>query len=222
MKNIFILTQFEADTLQAMKTAAYMSENKGNIILVTCSEISDSITELLFLSAMYHIDLNKRQDILDKWSVYKAETNIATTVREHHQFGISRPVIQKLLESFQVDVVIAPLSIQQSKQYIHKLFLKLLHNSNCPLLLLPEKDQTSEIIQRALFLDANGKSLAPSLQQLPFHVIHQSMIKEYENQSLNVLVDQLRVDLIVQPKRSNEVAEKNADVTSLGLPVLTI
>jgi len=222
MKNILIPTTFEADTLQAMKMAAYMTENKGRIVLISSSEISDSITELLFLSAKDHIDTTKRDALRTAWKAYKIENNISMVAEEHHQFGMSRPVMQKLLDSFDADIIIAPTSIQQSKQYIHKLFLKLLHKSNCPLMLLPEKEQASETIQRALFLDERTQPLSASLQQLPFHVIHQSMIQEHKHQPLNALVDQLNVDLIVQAKRNDERAGEYVDVSHLGLPVLTV
>lgn len=222
MKNILIPTTFEADTLQAMKIAAYMTENKGRIVLISSSEISDSITELLFLSAKDHINTSKRDALRCAWKEYRIENNISMVAEEHHQFGMSRPVMQKLLEGFEADIVIAPPSVQQSKQYIHKLLLKLLHKSDCPLMLLPEKEQATETLQRALFLDERTHPLSASLQQLPFHVIHQSMIQEHKNQSLNALVDQLNVDLIVQAKRNDESAEEHVDVTHLGLPVLTV
>ena len=51
MKNILIPTNFSSDTNHALQVAADMHDLKINeIVLISLTEISDSITELLFLS----------------------------------------------------------------------------------------------------------------------------------------------------------------------------
>ncbi|MBT1703912.1 universal stress protein [Chryseosolibacter indicus] len=225
MKNILIATTYQADTLQALKIAAdFKRKDEGNIILLSISEVSDSITDLLFLSSHEHIDQNKRSVILSSWNEIKRQNNFSASLEEHHQFGMSRPILDQLLQRFNADMVIVPLSFQHSKQYIHKLVLKLLHKSECPMMLLPEEQKLPLDIQRALFLDQVGQPLTSSIQNLPFHIIHQSMVntEHTEDQSLKILIEKLSINLIVQAKRKSEIAEDNSHVVNLGLPVLAV
>lgn len=225
MKNIIITTTYEADTLHALKIAADLKrDGGGNIILLSTSELSDSITDLLFITSQKHIDQDKRTLLLKMWSAFREQNNLSLILEEHHQFGMSRAILEQLLERFNADMVIVPLSVQKSKQYIHKFLLKLLHKSECPLMLLPEEKQLPEAIQRALFLDVFGRPLTPSIQNLPFHIIHQSMVdlEQNEDHSLKLLIEKLKINLIVQTKRNGELKEDNSDVIELGLPVLTV
>jgi hypothetical protein len=64
MKNILITTTYDVDTFNALKIAAdLIRHHKGSVVLLTVSDLSDSITELLFLSA-------RSQYFKDGWGVY--------------------------------------------------------------------------------------------------------------------------------------------------------
>lgn len=224
MKNILITTTFKEDTLQSIKLATeVMGNNASTITLLSCSEISDSITELLFLSSTDHADLQKRSDLLSKFQEYKNAQSLKATVQEHHQYGMSRPILEQILTRYQVDLVIVPLSFQQSKIHIHELLLKLLYKTSCPLMFLPERKQSREAIKRALYLNEPGRGLTPAVENLPFHIIHQSMLDEANRLSLEEMINKLRIDLVVKGKGRNESRQENeTPISKLGVPVLTI
>jgi hypothetical protein len=220
MKNIIILTTYEDDTLEAMKVANDLKRSSaGTIVLISLSETTDSITDLLFLSEKNQKDAAKRARMFVKWSHIERDQKIKPmSVQEHVQYGISRPVLIQLLERFNTEMIIVPNSVQQSKSFIHLLFLKLLNKSEFPIMRLPAEKGSSEEIQRALYLDETGKALAPALQNMPFHIIHQSMVDR--EQSLGNLITKLKINLIVQTRVHESVFKE--DVVSLGLPVLTV
>jgi len=220
MKNIIIPTTFENDTIDALKVAADLKrKGSGQIVLISLSEITDSITDLLFLSEKNVQNVGNRDKLFADWS--KALDDFALPklpIIEHHQYGISRPILIQLLEHFKAEMVIVPNSFLQSKLFIHRLFLRLLNKSEFPVMQLPDDTDGSEEIQRALYLGENGKTLTPALQGMPFHIIHQSMVDS--EQPLVSVVNALKINLIVKPRVNK--ATPNHDVDSLGLPVLTI
>lgn len=223
MQNILIPTTFEADTLQALKVATDVKRhNAGRVVLLSLSAVSDSIIDLLFLSPQDHIDTGKHKKLKQNWHRFTVQNKVTVETKEHHQFGMSRPILTQLLERFDIDMAIVPLSFQQSRQHIHRFLLKLLHESHCPLMLLPTEKQESEVIQRALFLDNPAVSLTASIENLPFHIIHQSMLQDQHERPLKRVIDDHRIDLIVLGKRNNETSEDNTDILGLGIPVLTI
>lgn len=224
MKNILIPVTFEADTLQAMMIAADMQRYAGGSInLLTISEITDSITDLLFLDVNDSVDRQKRGEVMMLWENMKADHEIKADVLEHHRYGLSRPLMKQLLGRLDIDLVIVPVSFQKSREHIHRQTLKLLQESNCPLMMLPSKSLVYKGILRALYLDQTDKAVTPAVQQFPFHVIHQSMISNGEYDSIQSVIDKMQIDLIVKGKpKKNSVDRHAIDTSALGLPVLTI
>lgn len=224
MKSILIPTTYEFDTTQALKAAADMYRvQTGEITLFSVSEIPDSITELLFLASYDGVDFQQRETVLQFWHDYQTRQRITANVSMHHQHGMTRPVLKHLLNRFNPDLVIIPQSFQQSKQFIHQFTLKLLHQSECPLMLLPAREFSHKGIQRALYLDEAVKKLAGDVQQYPFHVIHHSMIANAEADSIRSIIEEMQIDLIVKGKRKKGSSDhQEANMADLGLPILTI
>ena len=228
MKNILITTTYDVDTFNALKIAAdLIRHHKGSVVLLTVSDLSDSITELLFLSARDHVDQEQRQKRLEEWRHFKIQNDVSfdsLDIKEHHQFGFSRPILRQILERFEIDMIIVPHSMQRSRFCIHKVLLKLLNDSQYTLLLLSAEQPSSERIQRALFLDGSGELLTAEIENMPFHIIHKSMLDQstWQHQSLKQLIDRHKIDLIVQRKKNRAMARINADLPDLGLPVLTV
>lgn len=224
MKNILIPTTYEIDSTDALKVAADICQHLGcgEIILFSISEISDSITELLFLSSKDNIDLKKRDAVLQFWETYRSEHRMNTTIKFHHQYGLSRPVLEQIIDRFGADMVIVPQSFQLSKNYIHQFALKLFNQCNSPMMLLPGKNLSTKSIQRALYLDKADLNPAGVVQQYPFHVIHQSMIETDGQESIRTLVEKMQIDLIVKGKRKTNTSDYEIDSEELGLPILTI
>lgn len=221
MKTFLIPTSFEGDTTRAMEIALDMfSSPDDRIVLLSASHISDSITDLLFLSNP--IDPEKKQRTIDHWANLKRQRNAAGALATHHQYGMSRPIFDTILERFDVSMSIVPESFQQSKQHIHRFVLKLLHKSHCPMMLLPGRLSVKGL-QRALYLDESPATNTAKVQGYPFHVIHKSMVSDAEYPSIKAIVDSMSIDLIVTGKRVEGTTDSvDHEVKTFGLPVLTI
>ena len=226
MKNIMIITTYEADTFGALKIAADLKRyHDGSLVLLTVSPLSDSITELLFLSARDHVEQQNRKKRLEEWNRFATNNKVYVDfpeIKEHHQYGMSGPILKQILECFDIDMIVVPPSMQKSRFFIHQLLLKLLHRSQYPLLLLSTDQLPSEPIQRALFLDGLGESLTAEIENMPFHVIHKSMLEQVPQISpLRQLIEKHKIDLIVQRKQKSSTG-MDKDLQNLGLPILTV
>lgn len=221
MKTFLIPTTFESDTKKALQLAMDMfSSADDRIVLMSISEVSNSITDLLFLGSEKPVDFTKRQVILDYWTDKRRASTNCGQITTHHQYGLSRSTFNGILERFDVSMSILPESFQQSKQHIHQFALKLLHQSSCPMMLLPAK-LSGKSIQRALYLDEKTKT--PTVQGYPFHVIHKSMVSEAQYPSVQSMVKELNIDLIVKGKRVDGTADTiDHEISSFGLPVLAV
>src|SRR5690348_15965055 len=99
MKRILIPTVFHQDTLAAIRLAAELNAHGDEVIitLLTASELSNSITDLLFLTPHSEIDKKARQQLME--GVYEIiRTRKSIRLIEHHHYGVSRPKISQLLE----------------------------------------------------------------------------------------------------------------------------
>jgi hypothetical protein len=216
MKNILVPTAFEPDTLKALiMSSNFRKEDEVHVTLLSVGAVPDSITELLFPSAWKKADPAKRDVVLENWAEYcKSTDSCDTKITEHHQQGMSRPVLKHLLERFQIDMVIVPYSFQRSGEYLHRMLLTLFDASETPLMLLPDCDDDHLDIHRALYID-KGDVLPHSLMQgLPFHVIHRSMVG---SDPLKTILQNFKINLIVLNK-----SDRKESLTGFGLPVLTI
>ena len=221
MKTFLIPTTFESDTAKALRLAVNMfTSTSDRIVLLSISQVSDSITDLLFLGSEKPIDLSKRQVILDQWDTIKKNEETSASLTTHHQYGLSRATFSDILERFNVSMSVVPESFQHSKQHIHQFAMKLLHQSRCPMMLLPAT-LPGKSIQRALYVDEVPEMT--TVEGYPFHVIHKSMVSEAEYPSIKSMVEALNIDLIVKGKRVDGAADLVEDeVNSFGLPVLTV
>jgi hypothetical protein len=219
MKNILIPTFYAQDTNHALKIAADLHHAKRDIMLLSLSEVTDSITELLFLSSADAIDHQRKDDVLRCWREHKTMHRIAAEVKHHHQYGLSRPVLSRLLIHWEIDMIVVPYSFRVSRQHLHQFALRLFHQSGCPMMFLPDRDHSSNGIQRALFLDDGQPVPSPVVQQYAFHVIHTSMLQE--RGAVKDIVTRMHIDLIVKKKR-NATDPYEAETGVLGLPVLMI
>ncbi len=219
--NILIPTLFESDTEHALKAAAELRPaDAKQIVLLSISPLGDSITELLFTSSAAAVDLEKRNNILD-FCNREFDKKFREKIKVDHQFGLSRPLMKNLLSKFEVGMVIVPRSFTRSKQFVHQFAMRLLHQSGCPMMLLPQDGIPHHGIQRALYLGDSHTAHIPAIQQYAFHVIHKSMIPEGE--SVKSIVKSMEIDLIVKGKRSaasNDFTDGSDE--EFGLPVLAV
>ena len=224
MKRILIPTVFHQDTLAAVRLAAELNTQGDLVItLMTAFELSDSITDLLFLAPHHHIDEQARHTFMDSVREVINARNERIELKEHHQFGVARPVISQVLERLNTDMIIVPRSFQESKNYIHKSLLSVFNKLKYPLMLLPLEKSVPSAIQRALYLQPDAGTEIGTLAQFPFHVIHQDMLSEtMQGQSLQNIINNFNIDLVVQSKRSRQIPQNNELSAELQLPVLTV
>lgn len=221
MKNILVPTNFDTDTIHAMKIASdFKRSDQVHVKLFSTSAISDSITELLFSSQWKEFNPASRAELLKSWEAHRLEHQLThIKISECHQYDMSRPILVNLLERFAIDMVIVPFSFQQSKQYIERLLLLFLCECKLPLMLLPNETEHPGIY-RALYLDENKAMPTAVLQSFPFHVIHQSMIKSGGLHSIKAMILNFRINLIVLTKGTERILGQ--PISDFGLPVLTI
>jgi|GEM_PF-2498213 len=219
MKHILIPTTYGSDTVDAMKVAANLATaGECEITLLSISPLPDSITDLLFITKPEHLALEKHDALMRDWQTVQQHQSVRPTVNEHHRFGITEPVLKQIMQRLSVDIVVIPPSFQQSTEFAHTLFIRLLRKSHCPAMFLPQWKNTPEHLRRALFIDA-GKYPGEALESLPFHIIHQSMIRPTEHLSLRQIVENHQIDLIVHGKTTPRAEQ---EISNLGLPVLAV
>jgi hypothetical protein len=219
MKHILIPTTYGTDTVDAMRVASNLAiAGECEITLLSISPLPDSITDLLFITKPEHLALDKHDALMRDWQTIQQHHAVRTTVNEHHRFGITEPVFKQILQRLSVDMVVIPPSFQQSTEFAHTLFIRLLRKSNCPAMLLPQRKDAPEHLRRALFIDA-GNYPGDTLESLPFHIIHQSMIRPTEHLSLRQIVENHQIDVIVHGKTTPRAEE---EISKLGLPVLAV
>ena len=221
MKNILVPTNYKIDTIQALKTSVdFKQSNEVHITLLSTNAIPNSISELLFPSQWEQVDPSLRSELLKAWALYASVTPLSRAqISEHHQHNMSRPILSGLLDQFSTDMIIVPFSFQKSKKYIERMLLCFLSESKLPLMLLPN-DTDQVAIHRALYLDENENPPTAVIQDFPFHVIHQSMVKSGGLQSIKAIILKFKINLIVLAKGTER--RLGQPLTDLGLPVLTI
>ncbi len=221
MKNILIPTNYNADTLEALRISAAMKQSdEMQVTLLSASHVPDSIIQLLFLSQGEESDIKKSKLLVKYREDCRQRNQLALAVNEHHQYGMSRPIMSQLLERFKTELVVIPFSMQQSKSHVDQLMLKLLTGSEVPLLFLPSEGAAPEDIHRALFLDDIESAGMEVIQNLPFHVIRQSMVKTSGLQSVNSMINNFRINVIVLTKGNQRKFAQ--PISEFNLPVLTV
>lgn len=224
MKRILIPTVFHQDTLAAVRLAAELNAHGDEVIitLLTASELSNSITDLLFLTPHSETDKKARELFINgAREIIRNRKSIRLV--EHHHYGVSRPKVSQLLERLETDMILVPRSFQESRNYVHKTLLSIFNKLHHPLMLLPLEKAVPVMIQRALYVHEDMTPVVKSLPQLPFHIIHQVMLTEtMQGGPLKQVVSDFNIDLVVQSRQGNRVPQNNELTTELSLPVLTV
>jgi len=224
MKRILIPTVFHQDTLAAIRLASELNAHGDEVIitLLTASELSNSITDLLFLKPHSETDKLARQQMMNGVQEMLRTRKFMRMI-EHHHYGVSRPKIGQLLERLETDMILVPRSFQQSNHYVHKSMLSIFNKLHHPLMLLPLEEAVPVMIQRALYVHEDMTPVVKSLPQLPFHIIHQIMLTEtMQGGPLKQVVNDFKIDLVVQSRHGNRVPQNNELTAELSLPVLTV
>lgn len=140
MNSILIPTDYHYDTLHALElTWRTAGVTPIHVILLNFSPVPDSITDYLY-SPNNEAQVQARKKLMDEWEARQSLVNHSIQVTEHHQYGASAPVIQQILERFQIRKVIVPYSFQKSEYYLHEEALRGLKKSECKIIWMPERN----------------------------------------------------------------------------------
>lgn len=237
MHNILIPTSFEADTLNAVKTAVKHAETKNcSIVLLTVSDLPDSWASSLSALRSMSPEMTEAQYAVleDCRSLIKATNNCKLTVR--HQFGISAPLLKNLLDHLEISLVILSPLFKAETHPFQRHFLKLLSNCKSPILHLGQYSEDRNF-NNALYLERVAAGIGvQDLQRVvserfTFKIVSQASVFEEQLPEeiapfLSETITKNNIDLLVETRKPEKTRlKRNTNVPvhqNLGLPVLSL
>jgi hypothetical protein len=220
MKSILVPTIYHEDTLQAIEMTCRLSTKEVcQVVLLSVTEINDSISEMLFV--------HEKQKALEepRAALYEAFKNTSSgnttwIIKEHHQYGMSRPVLATLMERYAIDMAIIPNSFNTSNEHIHRYTLELLNETQCPLLTIPAFGKKLTQFNRALYLNKNGRHANGALAHFSFTIIEEASLIVRGDESIHDLIQQHGIDLVVKDKSMLNASRENLE--GFRIPVLAV
>lgn len=235
MKNILIPTTLESDTLNAVKLALKQSKGKlCTITLVLVCEIPDTDASTAFLRNMKSAHSCSQKKVLsDCWELVANAPECSLKI--HHQYGISAPVMKNLLKYLSVSLTILIPSYKNAEKKIHKQFTQILSNCKCPILHscsgFEQKDFTA-----AMYVEqAKSKLQVEDLQDLipdnfNFKIVSQAKLFQDQNPEdlqalLNEAIRKNKINLLIETRKPQKIKLRSNPVLTVenyGLPVLSL
>lgn len=237
MNNILIPTQFESDTIDAIKTAIKYAESKScTIVLTTVTDVPGSIYSPSFFLRTAVPEMTEAQhELLQECkSIVAATKNCQLKV--HHQFGISAPLIKNLLEYFSVGLVILTQSYKSNTNRTQRHLLQLVSNCKCPILHMGYNKEERDF-NKALYLEHTQTKIGiQDLQKIvsekfSFKIVSQASVFEEQKPEditpyLSETISKNNIDLLVETRKpeKNRLKKKTDSHVNevLGLPVLSL
>ncbi len=238
MKNILIPTTLKEDTLHAVQTVSQkINGTDAKVVLLMLSEMPDGIVDLLFTPTSRHETSPQEQKVLSNCRAF-VETRPNISLKVHHQYGVSGPLMRNILHHYEIDLVVLAPSYKQETNYLHRQAVKVLNNSKCPILHLPVKIHTTAFDQ-AIYVDhAMSRISMEEIQQMlkrEFDVRVVGQAKLEQNQTLEELSPVLtetilknNINLLIETRnpgkkiRKSEPAEQELLAEKLGVPLLSL
>lgn len=234
MKNFLIPTTLKDDTIFAVKSAVNQSKgSESEIILVMVSETPDAFSSSNFLREM-RTGLTKSQEEVLETCRYIIDYTPNCKLKIHNQYGLSSPIFRRVIEVFNVKLVILTHSYKQETKRIHQYLVQLAGNQKCPILHLGI-EQIKEDFNKALYLENSAANIhVKDVQQFlnenfSFEIVSQASRLNDNNESLAPLseaISKYEIDLLVETRKGEKIKFKKNKKESinekLGLPVLSI
>ena len=235
MKNILIPTILSADTINAVKTA--VSQSKGEnitIYLMLVSEIPDTFSSVAFIRNVKNEMTVSQTEVLE---VVRCITDCHAncSLKIHHQYGISAPILKNLIAHFQINLSIVTPSYKEAQKRIHKHTLKIMANSKCPILHLSANFKEHDV-NKAMYLEYDksriqAKDIQHMQEQFNFSIVSQA--KVFEDQTSEeiapLLADAISknsINMLIETRKPERISlkkkEKSTINETLGLPVLSL
>ncbi|WP_289658635.1 hypothetical protein [Flavobacterium panacagri] len=235
MKNFLIPTTLKDDTISAVKSAVNQSKDtESEIILVLVSEAPDTFSSSSFLREM-RSGLTKSQEEVLETCRYIIDHNPNAKLKVHNQYGLSAPILKRLIEAFSVKLVILTHSYKQETKKIHQYFVQLAGNQKCPILHL-STEINKEVFSKALYVENSTANIhVKDVQQylsenFSFEIVSQTANFEhnYENVApfLSEAISKHNIDMLVETRKGEKIKFKKVKKENvnekLGLPVLSL
>lgn len=234
MKNFLIPTVLKEDTICAVQSAINQAKNTDcEIVLMMLSEIPDTFSSSQFLRQMKSGLTSKQEEILQACR-YIIESHPNCNLKVHNQFGISSPIFKRIIENFDIKLVILTHSYKQETKRIHQYLVRLAGNQKCPILHLGLEHIKNDF-NKALYIEntkanMHVKDVQDFLSQnFSFEIVSQT--KNFQNVEeftpyLKEAISKYDIDLLVETRKGEKIKFKkskqdNSNI-SLGLPVLSL
>ncbi len=235
MKNFLIPTTLKDDTISAVKSAVNQSKDtESEIILVLVSEAPDTFSSSSFLREM-RSGLTKSQEEVLETCRYIIDHTPNAKLKVHNQYGLSAPILKRLIDVFAVKLVILTHSYKQETKKIHQYFVQLAGNQKCPILHL-STEVNKEVFSKALYVENSATNIhVKDVQQylsenFSFEIVSQTANFEdnYENVApfLSEAISKHNIDMLVETRKGEKIKFKKVKKENvnekLGLPVLSL
>lgn len=235
MKNFLIPTTLKDDTIAAVKSAITQSKNTDcEIILMMVSETPDAFSSSNFLREM-RTGLTRSQEEVLETCRYMIDHTKNCKIKIHNQYGLSSPILRRVIEHFSVKLVILTYSYKQETKRIHQYLVQLSGNQKCPILHLGN-EQLKKDFSKALYIEnSNANMHVKDVQQFlndnfSYEIVSKTA-KTDENYDeiapyLSEAISKYEIDLLVETRKGEKIKFKKNKKESinekLGLPVLSL
>jgi hypothetical protein len=235
MKNFLIPTTLKDDTIWAVKSAVNQAkESNCEIILMMVSETPDAFSSSNFLREMRTGLTNSQEEVLETCR-YIIDHTPNCKIKVHNQYGLSSPIFKRIIEVFDVKLVILTHSYRQETKRIHEYLIQLAANQKCPILHLG-LEQYKEDFNKALYIENSRANIhVKDVQQFlnenfSFEIVSQTanFDDNYEKFApyLSEAISKYDIDLLVETRKGEKIKFKKTKKENmnekLGLPVLSL
>ncbi len=235
MKNLLIPSTLDPDTINAIKIAIQQSNGKKcTLYLALISEIPDTYSTATFLRSMKSDMTASQKNILEYCRELIAISQNCS-LKIHHQYGISAPLMKNLMEHLKIELTIISPSFRNNGKRIHNQFTQILSNSKCPILHLSTNFEEQNL-SKAMYLEQTMSKLqVEDLQELipahfNFRIVSQAKIFSEQNPEdlqnlLNEAITKNKIDLLIETRKPKKIKLKKNNTNtneSFGLPILSL
>lgn len=235
MKNLLIPSTLEEDTINAIKIAIQQSKGKScTIFLALISEIPDTFSSASFLRSIKSEMSASQRNVLESCRQL-IESSKNCSLKVHHQYGISAPLMRNLMGHLNIELAILTPSYKNTERKIHNQFLQILANCKCPILHLSQNSEEQNL-SKAMYLEhTQSRIQVEDIQELiqdhfDFRIVSQAKIfsdqkPEEINPLLTEAITKNNINILIETRKPKKIKLKNKEMSineSFGLPVLSL
>lgn len=235
MKNLLIPSTLDLDTLNAIKVAIQQSKGKNcTIFLALVSEIPDTYSSASLLRSM-NSELTSTQKSTLKYCQELIAISQNCSLKIHHQYGISAPLMKNLIEHLHIELTILTPSFRNSEKRIHNQFTQTLENCKSPILRLSTNFEEQDLTKAMYLEQTKSKLQVEDLHKLipahfDFRIVSQAKIFNDQNNEdleslLNDAIAKNKIDLLIETRKPKKIKLKTKNTNTnenFGLPILSL